>query len=110
MRYADKQFLTQQHGETGTMAIQLSTTPFKDLCDWNVNNPHIDGTVQIRDCHGEPVNLDFSASGDKAFYKRLEKLDTMIERLQTMRKQYHEMYWSHKRDCEHYTKTKGERK
>lgn len=106
MRYADKQFLTEHHGETGTMAIQISTTPFKDLCDWNVNNVHIDASVQLRDCHGEPIVLDFSAGGDKQFYKRLEKLDNMIARLQTMRTQYHEMYYSHKRDCEHYKKLK----
>lgn len=110
MRYADKQFLTQHYGETGTMAIQISTTPFKDLCDWNVGNPQIEANVQLRDCHGEPIVLDFAAHGDKQFYKRLEKLDTMIERLQTMRKQYHEMYYSHKRDLEHYIKTKGENK
>lgn len=106
MRYADKQFLTDSHGETGTMAIQISTTRVKDLCDWNVNNPHIEANVQLRDCHGEPIVLDFAASGEKQFFKRLDKLDNMIARLQKMRVQYHEMWYSHKRDLDFYVKTK----
>ena len=58
------------------------------------------GSIQVRDCHGSPVRLDFDASGEKAFKKRLDKLDGMIAQLQRMRVQYHEMWWSHLRDIE----------
>jgi hypothetical protein len=89
------------HGDTGSMVCTVSTTRVKDLDEWTVkHDPHISGDIQIRDCSGRPVNLDFDAHGEKQFKKRLDKLDGRIAQLQRMRVQYHEMWWSHLRDIE----------
>lgn len=100
MRHTEKRFLTDDAGESGSMICEVSTIQVKDMTEWNMKEPYISGSIQVRDCGGRPVNLDFDASGEKAFKKRLDKLDGMIAQLQRMRKQYHEMWWSHLRDIE----------
>lgn len=101
MRHTEKRFLTDDPGETGSMVCTVETIRVKDMDEWTVKRePNISGNIQIRDCGGRPVNLDFDAWGDKQFKKRLDKLDGMIAQLQRMRTQYHEMWWSHLRDIE----------
>lgn len=101
MRHTEKRFLSDCAGETGSMVCKVETTRIKDMNEYTVkNDPYISGDIQIRDCGGRPVNLDFDAHGEKQFKKRLDKLDGMIAQLQRMRVQYHEMWWSHLRDIE----------
>ncbi|UAV89730.1 hypothetical protein [Pseudomonas phage COT4] len=101
MRHTEKRFLTEDAHETGSMVCTVETARVKDLDEWTVrHDPYISGDIQIRDCGGRPVNLDFDARGQKQFEKRLKKLDGMIEQLQRMRVQYHEMWWSHLRDVD----------
>ncbi|CUR44264.1 hypothetical protein VCM_00045 [Pseudomonas phage VCM] len=99
MRHTEKRFLTEDAGETGSMVCTVETPRVKDLDEWTVkHDPYISGDIQIRDCGGRPVNLDFDARGEKQFKKRLDKLDGMIAQLQRMRVQYHEMWYSTLRD------------
>lgn len=101
MRHTEKRFLSDDAGETGSMVCTVETARVKDMNEYSVNqDAHISGGIQIRDCGGRPVNLDFDAWGQKQFVKRLDKLDNMIAQLQRMRTQYHEMWWSHLRDIE----------
>lgn len=101
MRHTEKRFLSDDAGETGSMVCTVETARVKDLDSWTVGrDPHIGAGIQIRDCGGRPVNLDFDAWGEKQFFKRLTKLDEMIAQLQRMRVQYHEMWYSHLRDIE----------
>jgi hypothetical protein len=102
MRHTEKRFLTEDAGETGSMVCTVETMRVKDMDEWTLGrDPHISGDIQIRDCGGRPINLDFDAYGEKQFKKRLDKLDGMIAQLQRMRTQYHEMWWSHLRDIEY---------
>jgi hypothetical protein len=101
MRHTEKRFLTEEAGETGSMVTTVETARVKDMDEWSINHgPYISGDIQIRDCGGRPVNLDFDARGERQFFKRLTKLDEMIAQLQRMRVQYHEMWYSHLRDIE----------
>jgi hypothetical protein len=101
MRHTEKRFLSDDAGETGSMVCTVETARVKDLTEYSIkSDPHISGGIQIRDCGGRPVNLDFDAWGEKQFFKRLTKLDEMIAQLQRMRVQYHEMWYSHLRDIE----------
>ncbi|ATN92833.1 hypothetical protein QGX11_gp070 [Pseudomonas phage PPSC2] len=101
MRHTEKRFLSDCAGETGTMVCTVETMRVKDMDEWTVKRePYISGGIQIRDCGGRPINLDFDAYGKKNVEKRLDKLDQMIAQLQRMRVQYHEMWWSHLRDIE----------
>lgn len=102
MRHTEKRFLTDDPGETGSMVCTVETMRVKDIDQWYIDRdePRIEGSIQVRDCSGRPVNLDFDAYGEKQFKKRLDKLDGMIAQLQRMRTQYHEMWWSHLRDIE----------
>ena len=101
MRHVDKRFLSDDADETGSMVCKVETVRVVDLSEWYLKgNPSICGSIQVRDCSSRPVYLDFDATGEKAFKKRLDKLDGMIAQLQRMRVQYHEMWWSHLRDIE----------
>lgn len=101
MRHTEKRFLSDDAGETGSMVCTVETARVVDMDEWTIKrDPHISGGIQIRDCGGRPVNLDFDAWGERQFVKRLDKLDNMIAQLQRMRTQYHEMWWSHLRDIE----------
>lgn len=100
MRHVEKRFLSDSADETGSMVCTVSTVQVKDLSDWHMTHPTIDASIQVRDCSSRPVYLDFDATGEKAFKKRLDKLDGMIAQLQRMCVQYHEMWWSHLRDIE----------
>lgn len=108
MRHTEKRFLSDCAGETGSMVCTVETPLVKDICGWTTENGgRISGDIQIRDCNGRPVNLDFDAYGQKNFEKRLDKLDGMIAQLQRMRVQYHEMWWSHQRDLDFKKSEKG---
>lgn len=101
MRHSEKRFLSDCSSETGTMVTTVETPLVKDLNDWVASHGgHITAGIQVRDCNNKPVYLDFDATGQKQFEKRLDKLDGMIAQLQRMRVQYHEMWWSHLRDIE----------
>jgi len=111
MRYISKQFLSPCAHETGSIVVQIETPLVKDLHAYNYNwqgtsigevtiKPDLDANVWFRACHGEPVKLDFDASSDKDFDKRIAKLDVMINELSKMRGQMNEMWYSHLRDIE----------
>lgn len=101
MRHVEKRFLSDSADETGSMICTVKTVQVKDISEWYLrDNPTISGSIQVRDCSNRPVHLDFDATGEKGFKKRLDKLDGMIAQLQRMRTQYHEMWWSHLRDIE----------
>lgn len=101
MRHTEKRFLSEDAGETGSMVCTVETSRVKDITKYSLDqDPSISGSIQVRDCSGRPVNLDFDAWGEKQWKKRLDKLDGMISQLQRMRTQYHEMWWSHMRDIE----------
>ena len=107
MRYVDKQFLSGSPHESGSMFCKISTVKTKDITQWVIRDKGtIDGDIQIRDCHNQ-VTLDFSASGPKAFGKRVEKIDHMIKMLTAFRKQYVEMWESHQRDVAFKAKEMG---
>lgn len=101
MRYVDKRFLSEDAHESGSMICTVETARPCDMDEYTLRrDPNISGSIQVRDCNGRPVNLDFDAWGEKQWKKRLDKLDGMIAQLTTMRKQYHEMWWSLQRDIE----------
>uniref|UniRef100_A0AAU6VXQ7 Uncharacterized protein n=2 Tax=unclassified bacterial viruses TaxID=12333 RepID=A0AAU6VXQ7_9VIRU len=106
MRYISKQFLSPCAHETGSIVCQVETPLVKNLYVGykDVISPDLDGSVWFRACHGEPVKLDFNASSQKDFDKRITKLDLMIEELTKMRGQMTEMWYSHLRDIEYKTK------
>lgn len=102
MRYISKQFLSPCAHETGSMVVTVETPLVKSLYV-SFNNeyrPNLDASVTYRACHGEPCNLDFNASNQKDFDKRIAKLDLMISELTKMRGQMTEMWYSHLRDIE----------
>lgn len=115
MRYVRKEFLSQCADETGSMVIQIETPLASRLyvSDYNHDTnkkepnvrPDLEAWVQFRACYGEPVKLELGASNQKAFDKRLGKLDKMIDELTKMRGQMSEMWYSHLRDIEHRIKT-----
>lgn len=99
MRHIDKRFLSESIGETGAMVCTIETPLAKDISDWTIREGgHISGSIQVRDCNGRPVHLDFDSTGQKTFEKRIAKLDLMVDMLTRMRKQYEEMWYSHQRD------------
>lgn len=100
MRYVEKKFLSDSPDESGSLFVSIDTPLVKDIGTWAINNGGSIGcSLQLRDCHKQIV-LDFCADGQKQFEQRLDKMDGMIHSLQQMRKQYHEMWWSHQRDIE----------
>lgn len=106
MRYCSKQFLSTSPHESGSIITSIETPLVKDLYNYGGNvgiKPSLEAGVTFRACHGEPVNLDFNASSQKSFDKRLEKITLMIDELTKMRGQMTEMWYSHLRDIEFKT-------
>lgn len=114
MRYISKQFLSPCAHETGSMVCQIETPLIKSMYAGyqGVVSPDMDAYVWFRACHGEPVKLDFNATSQKEFEKRLTKVSLMIQELEDFRRQMGEMWYSHLRDVEFKTKelAKGETK
>ena len=95
MRYANKQFLSndpQDADESGSMVCALTTDLYSDLYRHSAEKPTVDGSVQVRDCYGKPVTLDFTVRSDNGLVRRLAKLDRMIEMLTEMREKLPEFY------------------
>lgn len=105
MRYCSKQFLSTSPHESGSIITSVETPLVKDLYKYSDSDykPYLTAGVTFRACHGEPVNLDFDASSQKSFDKRLEKITLMIDELTKMRGQMTEMWYSHLRDIEFKT-------
>lgn len=107
MRYVTKDFLSQSPEESGSVICKITTARVKDITVYNVREGgRIDGSLRIADC-SEHIELDFYAVGQKSFDKRVEKLDTLLEKIQAMRNQYVTLWENHQRDIEFYKKKEG---
>lgn len=107
MRYVSKEFLSSSPDEAGSIICTVTTRRIVDFSQYSVREGgFISGEVRIADCN-DHVCLDFNATGQKGFNKRLEKLDKLIAELQTMRTQYEEMWYSHLRDVKFYNQREG---
>lgn len=118
MRYVRKEFLSPCADESGSIVIQVETPLASRLyvSDYNHETqkrepnvrPDFEAWIQFRACYGEPVKLELGASSQKAFDKRIQKVDKMIEELTKMRVQMNEMWYSHLRDIDHRIKNHKE--
>lgn len=102
MRYVSKEFLSKSADESGSIVCQIETPRQKDINSHHVLNgaSYIWAKIKINDC-SKAVTLDFDCHDQKSYEKRIEKLDKLLEEVQTMRKQYEEMWYSSLRDVEH---------
>lgn len=107
MRYVTKEFLSPHPYESGHLICELSTPRVKDLRDYHLREDRgeIFGEVFIADC-SKKVCLDFNATGQKAFDKRLAKFDNLIQQLTAARNQYQAMWENHQRDLKFYEQQK----
>jgi hypothetical protein len=107
MRFVTKDFLSPSPDESGSIICKIKTAQVKDFTPYMVREGgRIHASVRIADC-SENIELDFYAEGEKSYNKRLEKLDFLIEKLQSMRSQYVEMWDSHQRDLKFYKQREG---
>ena len=108
MRYVTKEFLSPSAGESGNIVCEITTQRLKDIRDYHIRDGgYISGNIRIADC-GNHIILDFDASGQRAFEKRVAKLDKLISEIQAMRHQYVAMWENHQRDLAHYAKQQKE--
>ncbi|WKV20509.1 hypothetical protein 16Q_116 [Pseudomonas phage 16Q] len=109
MRYVSKQFLSPAAHETGSIVCTVETPRIKDMSDWGSGaKPSLHASVGFRACYGEPVSLEFNCESQRAFEKRQDKLNLMIDELTKMRDQMTEMWYSHLRDVEFKNKQSEE--
>lgn len=101
-RYVSKEFLSKSADESGSIVCQVETPRQKDIGAHHVLNGvgYIWAKIKINDC-SKSVMLDFDCHDQKSYEKRIEKLDKLVEEVQTMRKQYEEMWNSSLRDVAH---------
>lgn len=86
MKYIDKRFLSNICDETGSMVCKVvCPDSVSGMSSWEALHSAVEGQVEVRDCHGKPVWLDFSIDKDHSLAQRLEKLDLMIEMLTHMK-------------------------
>lgn len=108
MRYVTKDFLSPSAGESGSIICEITTQRLKDIRDYHVRDGgYISGSIRMADC-GNHIILDFDASGQRSFEKRVEKLDKLLHDIQAMRHQYVAMWENHIRDLNHYAKQQKE--
>lgn len=102
MRYVSKEFLSKSADESGSIVCQIETPRQADIHQHHVQDKvtYIWAKIKINDC-SKHVTLDFDCHDQKSFEKRVEKLDKLVQEVQTMRKQYEEMWYSSLRDVEH---------
>lgn len=110
MRYVTKEFLTPDPYESGFVINEITTDRYKDIQDYDVRNGgQINGELKIGDCFGK-IALDFNATGQKQFDKRILKWDNLIEQLTKARHQYQAMWENHQRDLLFYQQEKEREK
>jgi hypothetical protein len=100
MRYTTKNFLSPSPEESGSIICKIETQRASDVKgnQWVIQQGgHMSASVRVADC-SQHVYLDFDATGQKSFEKRVMKLDKMIDDLQAMRHQYIAMWENHIRD------------
>lgn len=88
MRYVSKEFLSNCAHESGSIVCTIETVKQEDISSYRAKQGgNIDAGIRIADC-SEHVIIDFNARGKKAFDKRLEKIDKMLEEIKLFREQY----------------------
>lgn len=93
MRYINKQFLSDDYHESGSIVVKCETP--KDIkADKNEldaiideGDIYVDASVQIRDCYNEPISLDFSFSDEGGYEKRMKKMQLMLDILGEFKEQ-----------------------
>jgi hypothetical protein len=87
MRYIRKQFLSDDYHESGSMVVKCENpkdvNAKKNELDAIIHegNVYVDASIQMRDCYGKPIDLDFSFSDESGYAKRLDKVELMIDML-----------------------------
>ena len=76
----NKTFLSQSHQETGNIAWYVST----DRGDQDFFSELVSSDLKISDCSGS-ISLDFSCEKPSHIDKRIDKIDTIIQELQSMK-------------------------
>lgn len=98
MRYVSKEFLSNCAHESGSIVCTIETAKPEDISSYRAKQgSNIDADIRIADC-SEHVILDFNAVGQKAFDKRIAKLDKMLEEITLFREQYIACWKQHQLD------------
>lgn len=105
-RYIRKEFLSPCAHETGNIVCQIETPRVKDFSSYS-EGIYVYASIKLSDCM-KSITLDFDASSQGAFEKRLSKLDKMIAELTAMRNQYEVLWENGRKDFEFYKKNKGD--
>lgn len=88
MRYVSKEFLSPSAHESGSIVCTAETSKPDHISSYRANQGgSIDGSIRISDC-SEHVIIDFNATGQKAFEKRVKKIDKMLEEITRFRQNY----------------------
>ena len=94
MRYVDKQFLSDDYDESGSLVLKCespkdATDQSEDVVD-RIMHPEllwVDAGAQFRDCYSKPVDICFSFNDEAGYQKRLKKVDKLIYMLSEFKNQ-----------------------
>ena len=87
MRYINKQFLSDDYDESGSVVLKCESPKKQDEQSpidriIHPEDAWVDAGMQVRDCYGKPVDLCFSFQNEKGLTKRLAKVDNLITMLE----------------------------
>lgn len=98
MRYVSKEFLSPSAHESGSIVCTAETSKPDQISSYRAGQGgSIDGSIRIADC-SEHVIIDFQATGQRAFEKRVKKIDKMLEEITLFREYYIACWKQHQLD------------
>lgn len=98
MRYVSKEFLSPSAHESGSIVCTAETAKPDHISSYLAGQGgSIDASIRLADC-SEHVIIDFNATGQKAFDKRVKKIDKMLEEITLFREQYIACWKQHQLD------------
>ena len=88
MKYINKQFLSSDYDESGSIVLRCKSPrkrkdnpdPVDDI--FHPGNTYVEASMQVRDCFKEPVEICFDFDSEKGLTNRLVKVDNMIAMLE----------------------------
>lgn len=85
MKYISKRFLSDKYDETGSMVVKVRVPELEDMGSWQAENASVEASIELRDCNGKPIWLEFCMDNENSLEDRLAKLDLMINELTEMK-------------------------
>ena len=93
MRYINKQFLSDDYDESGSLVLKCETPKDigseEDVLDRVLHSDKVwvDASAQFRDCYSKPIDLCFSFNDEKGYNKRIAKVEKMVSMLTEFKEQ-----------------------